>query len=280
MFNYKRIRDLGFLLTDIKGCIAYLVRIDPQFWAVSEIVGNVKPEVEATSIIMNALVSYRLKMPGEKYWMLFSVELIREKPSKQNILLWFNSLLQKHNPLSMKSKISRLEKFRKTKIFHQLSEKPVEYCFKLGEFNLELGRVYGDPYAKTIVFATKMYYYYCLAKGFEPPLDYNIVFPVDRRNALLTYTLGLIRRCRDIDESKCIELLMSRYRRQVINAWDHIARFSGIPPLILDTITWIAYGNIDAIERVIVRIPNQYCRDIVKNVIVKLYSMPRSWSRL
>ena len=38
---------------------------------------------------------------------------------------------------------------------------------------------------------------------------------------------------------------MGRMRNMVIKTWDLVARASGIPPLILDTITWALLGTRD-----------------------------------
>lgn len=271
ILDYERIMYVGFLLSQIKDCIGYIVRIDPQFWAISDIVDKVRSGIGAVAIIMNALVSYRLVMPGEEYWSVFSREFISSSPSFNNIIQWFKLFLKKYNPLTFEYKISRLRKFAKTSVFSTLFNEPDIYCYDIDILNSALGKIYKDPNAKTVLFSTKMYYYYCIAKGLEPMLDFNIPLPIDRRIAKLTYMLGLLIECRKRKKQINIDLLMNKYRLKVFDAWNYIAMFSGIPPLILDTIMWVISGNYLG-EKTISRILNKYCIDNARRVLKSLYT--------
>ena len=241
--DFSSVAKIAGFLKLFKPCIPYLPRIDPQFWAITSIVYEDRDYV--SYILSNALVSYQLRIPGEKYWLGFSEKILRDKPGNDQLINWFREFLLEYNPLYINSKLSRIKRFYNSTLHKQLVADPTRYCRDLSLLWDELKRLYRDPYAKTVVFSVKMYYYYCLARGFETPVDYNIVFPVDRRNALLTLKLGLIKECGDKVMRKCVEKLMGSMRNMVIKTWDLVARVSGIPPLILDTITWALLGTRD-----------------------------------
>jgi len=212
------------------------VRVDPQYWAIYSIVSvNRSYTVYA---VANALVSYQLTMRGEEYWNLLAEQLLASRPSLSELKSWFREFLARHNPRSYNVKYSRITRFTETRLYRELSSQPLKYCSDLGTLNSILGSIYGGSSAKTVVFATKIYYYACSASGCEALLDFDIDIPVDRRNAVITIDLGLLN-----VSGVSVEALLSKYRSIITNAWRIISNATGIPPLLIDTITWAVLGN-------------------------------------
>jgi len=236
LLNTTRILEVAHKLSRLKPCIPYIVRIDPQYWAIYSIVTvNSGYTVYA---VANALVSYQLTMRGEEYWNSLAKQLLASRPGLSELKSWFREFLAHYNPRSYSAKYSRITRFTDTSLYRELSSQPLKYCSNLSTLNSLLGSIYGNSSAKTVVFATKIYYYACLASGCEAPLDFDIDIPVDRRNAAITANLGLI----NVSEVS-VETLLSRYRSIIASAWRIISNTAGIPPLLIDTITWAVLGN-------------------------------------
>jgi len=248
LLNTSRILEVARKLSRLKPCIPYIVRVDPQYWAIYRVVSaNLSYTVYA---VANALVSYQLTMRGEDYWNLLAEQLLAGKPSLSELKSWFREFLARYNPRSCSAKYSRITRFTGTSLYRELSSQPLKYCSNLSTLNSILGSIYGDPSAKTVVFATKIYYYACLASGCEALLDFDINIPVDRRNAAITASLGLLK-----ISGVSVETLFSKYRSVVANVWRIISNAAGIPPLLVDTITWAVLGNPTAARSYVHKLP-------------------------
>jgi len=261
LLNTSRILEVVRKLSRLKPCIPYIVRIDPQYWAIYSVV-SANPGYTVYAVA-NALVSYQLIMRGEEYWNLLAERLLASKPSLSELKEWFREFLARYNPRSYSAKYSRITRFTGTSLYRELSSQPLKYCSDLSTLNSLLGSIYGDPGAKTVVFATKIYYYACLASGCEALLDFDIDIPVDRRNASITASLGLLN-----ISGVSVETLLSKYRSVIASAWRIISNATGIPPLLVDTITWAVIGNPTAAKSYAYALPHQ-----CSSVLIELNSV-------
>ncbi len=143
----------------------------------------------------------------------------------------------------MATKISRLRKFFTSSLPQKMYLNPCMYSSDQYNLIKVLSSIMGqDIYAKTIVFAAKMYYYASDVIGCNPRADPRVPIPVDRRIATISLLSGLIKPC-DIKYSgnlrTIVYKLMSRYKKLIVKAWFSIANESNIPCIFLDTIIWI-----------------------------------------
>jgi len=262
LLNTESILRVAEAFKCIKPCVPFIVRADPQFWAIHQVARI--DQGYATYIIANALVSYQLVMPGEKYWMKFSIELAKSKPSVRDLAVWFKVFLAYYNPLARDAKLKRIEKLVSSNLYKDLASSPTLYCSELSLLRDRLVEIYRDPLAKTTLFAVKMYYYYCLASGLEAPLDYNIGIPVDRRNAQLTLKLKLLG-----GVSNNADALLDEHRDRVVEAWKIISRASGIPPLLIDTITWAILGQPTNLGELVTEdtVP-EFCTELLRKCLI------------
>lgn len=241
---YGRIQRLGLALRDMYIAIDKLVDADPQYRAVVGLCERVYPETAVLFTIGNALVSYRLVLRGEDYWSIFTKELVK---TINNVPFhgFFKDFLSRYNRVGLNGKLSRIMRFSRSKIFRMLMKSPTGYCGLLKELNKELAlAVNSDEKAKTVVFATKMYYYICRAYGADLSIDYLLPMPVDTRNAELSLKIGVITGCHG-GIRKCVQDLISRkHRGLVIEAWNMVSLISGVPVLLIDTFTWLLSGVI------------------------------------
>ncbi|MET1159656.1 MAG: N-glycosylase/DNA lyase [Thermoprotei archaeon] len=253
-----RVFELGKAFSVVKPYIPYIHVIDPQYWSIKRVI-EVNSDTGVLLVVGNSIVSYRLMLRGEDYWNIFA-EYANRFGEIDKYLDWFAEFLKKYNRIRFADKMSRVRKLYNSILFRNLSSKPYTYCDNLSEFNRILANTLkSELSAKTIVFTTKMYYYACLASGTATLMDFDIEFPVDRRNAALTVHTCMVK-CTN-SYLKCIDLLMSRYRNVVISVWKIVSKTSGIPPLIIDTFTWILRGLLDR---------GVSHRDIVKNIKEKI----------
>lgn len=238
--DINRARCIGSALGKLKRYAGYIYRVDPQFWAVTSVVDGVDLPLASTSIVGNALVSYRLSMRGESYWSLFSKRVVENPISASEYVNWFSEFLGRYNRINYRDKVRRIVKFSESRVYNRLLTEPLAYCNGLLDLNEELGREFRDSASKTVVFATKMYLYTCIACGASAQIDQDIPIPVDRRIALLTARSKLVSGCSS--ESDCASSLVSN-RSLVIDAWNLVSRISGVPPILIDTFAWILLGR-------------------------------------
>lgn len=255
---------------------------DPQFKAVNMVV-NAYGYKAIALVVANALVSYRLTLTGEEYWIEFANWFIKARPrigKADDVLNAFSSFLSvsKGNRILRVQKLNRLKRI--ARVIEDILEQPDRYLdLKLLIRELAMS-LKAKPFEKTIVFAAKMAYYTFKTLGYNARLEEVTVIPVDKRIALLTVTSGLL----DTDPKN----IMSRYRDTAIGAWREIARLSNIPLLRLDAIVWLParglekllyMGRIEAARDEFARklssfssglIDWQTARDVAKQILYRL----------
>ncbi len=243
--NAERIEKIAKVLRSIGyGKILLLEENDPQYKAVGRLLYSSMVKDAVAAIVANALISYRLSGEGEKYWSEFSEYFsTRLKGSRQ--LAMFREFLEKYskyNRFLREQKLNRLRKFYGSSLYAKLKKDPLHYCDKLNEFNKELASIFKkSSYSKTIVFATKMYYYVCRNLGYGVKPEKSIPIPVDRRVCFISLTSGIIENTIVPHSLKhYIEELMKKYAKLVVKAWGIVSEKTYIPPLNIDSIIWLS----------------------------------------
>ncbi len=237
----SRIDELADTLSKTKRIIPVIEDNDPQYRAVYMLAEKKGCGVVALSIVANALVSYQLTSRGETYWSMFAEWMMKTESSTPYYLLETHTRFLRDTPynrLGLSRKIERLKKIYNSTLASELYDNPLKYCERIDELTNRISNILGtDPFAKTIVFAGKMYYYVCRACGAS--VGGEIPVPVDRRVAYVSLSSCLIKGC----SSELIEcsrdLMKPRYRNLVINAWIEVSKKSGIPSYNLDSIIWV-----------------------------------------
>jgi DNA-(apurinic or apyrimidinic site) lyase len=218
-----------------------LVSKDPQFVAIRSLVDSIDGDA-AIPIVLNALISYRLGIRGEEYWLRFS-EFFRIRDSKPLDSKFEEFLRSVRSTWGLEQKINRVRKALTSSVIKSLSRDPYVYCSDLEELVKSLSKHLGvEESSKTMVFTAKMYGYFCIASGRK--VDFSgIDMPVDYRNALLAITSCLveIEACRDV--SDCAKMLTSGKASSIVRkAWGEVCDLLKTPCLLLDTFTWLFTG--------------------------------------
>ncbi len=242
--SLERIEKLSDLIRSIGiKTIYYIEDHDKQFEAMKILHSRTKHTGYVCLLaVSNALISYRLSMKGEDYWLLFAKYFSKTHPNffkaLDNIVNFLNTY--KVNRILLKQKISRLRKFYESRISRTLFEKPWYYSKDITKLWRELARnLNTSPRRKTIVFSVKMFYYaYYASTGVRISLPYEIPIPVDFRVALISLTSGLISiNSRNLREKA--NLLLAKYDETVRDVWKIISQKTNIPPLNLDALVWV-----------------------------------------
>ena len=283
-----RCRGLGLFLgtvPEIMSIIDLIEESDKQFIALKRIVGRLPVAIVLNMVIANSLISYFLTGKGEDYWSEFADYLARMKNHLKNadcedMLKIHREFLKisKYNRLSLQNKYSRLEKYYFSQICRKIMNEPFRYTNDLSHLTRELERITGSrSTSKTIVFASKMYWYVCKIVGKNVRGDIDM--PIDRRNAFITISSGIIRGCNDSIEECVSALISSKYSSLARRAWRIIRQYSGIPLYRLDALTWnmaphIRYSRSpdEALTRFcedFSRVCNKH-RDLIKQIILEL----------
>lgn len=203
--------------------ILALEKRDPQYLAICRLC-RARGERDAARLAMlNALVSYRLAGKGEEHWEYFA-EFFSKKRGRDLCEEFLEYL--KASPYLALARNARIKR----------ALKACRYEPDLGDLARtwrDLATLVGaDTESKTVVFAIKILnYVYMCCRDADRLLPREIPIPVDYRVAKLTVCLGLIRATPE-------EAL--RRAREVQEVWNKIAEASGIPPLHIDTLLWLA----------------------------------------
>ncbi|AFA38237.1 Uncharacterized protein conserved in archaea [Pyrobaculum oguniense TE7] len=213
----ETLRHLGIV------AVLQMEKRDPQYRAVCDVVKTHGELAGARLALMNALVSYRLSGKGEEHWLYFG-QYFAERDIRD--FCW--DFLE-YIDTSPYLKVGR--ETRKKRIL-----KVCRYVPDLEDLSATLRQLSqllsADPEQKTLVFAIKMLNYaYMCSRGVDRLLPFDIPIPVDYRVAHLTWCAGLL-------ELRPEEAMRSY--REVQRVWDVVARKSGIPPLHIDTVLWLA----------------------------------------
>ena len=283
--NIHRIHAIASVLQRVRPeAIDAIEFNDPQFKAISRVV-DVYGHKAVALVVANALVSYRLTLTGEEYWLEFANWFTKTRPHIEkvdDILNAFSSFLDvsKGNKILRVQKLNRLR--RAARVIENVlaqSNRYLDLKLLVSELAMSLR---AKPFEKTIVFAAKMAYYTFRILGYNARLEEITMIPIDKRLALLTATSGLL----DADPKN----IMSRYRDTAIEAWREVARLSNIPLLRLDAIVWLPArglekllykGRIEAARDEFARKLNSYssglidwhtARDIAKQILYRIPS--------
>lgn len=200
-----------------------LERRDPQYRAVCNVVKRHGETVGSRLAMLNALISYRLTGKGEEHWEYFGKYF-----SQLEVIDLCRDFL-KYIETSPFLKIG-VEARKKRAL------KACDYVPNLEDLGLtlrQLSHIVGARREqKTLVFTIKILNYaYMCSRGVNRVLPFDIPIPVDYRVARLTWCAGLI----DFPPEEALR----RYEA-VQKIWDAVARETGIPPLHLDTLLWLA----------------------------------------
>jgi len=238
-----RVKRVGEALSLVPSVAVDVVETsDPQYIAVKKLY-SVHGEAVAALVVANALVSYRLTLPGEEYWSEFAAYFsARPLPgSAEELVEQMGTFLRRSrgNRRLVEQKVSRLR--RAEHVLQRLLEYPQDYR-DLEKLVHDLSAAYsGRGVEKTVVFAAKMLHYLHRAMGVE---EYNadvIPIPIDRRMALLTYTSGII--------DAPPEAIMTRLRDAAVEAWLAVSKESGIPAISLDAVIWLPAYRLETLLR-------------------------------
>lgn len=213
---------------------------DPQYLAVKRLVKTRGCGEASILVLLNSLVSYKLKSTGEEYWTRFA-DYFSDVSRTINDRVFSDFLDWSGNTILKEQKLSRIRRVLSSSLPAQLIVEPLSYCSKISLLvDLLSKSLRSSRESKTISFAAKMYGYVCYACGVEP--DYSgIGIPLDYRTAVLTLTSCLV----DCDGalSTCVdELLTGKHAKSVREAWNVICSIAGIPCLQVDTLTWLVTG--------------------------------------
>ena len=195
-------------------------RVDPQYRFVSRVAAAWGGDA-CLLAVLNAVVSYRLAGRGEEHWEYWSQRFSTRRGEPCGEFARFVVESPFLRPLR-EQRLRRVER---------VCRSPPS-CDDLVRLVHALAVALGSDWrSKTIVFAAKMAGYALRALGQRLIFPMEIPIPVDYRVARMTYCAGLI----DVDA----EAAMRRYRA-VQDVWSRVAQLSGVPPLHIDTLVWLA----------------------------------------
>lgn len=200
-----------------------LERRDPQYRAVCSVVGRHGESVGARLAMLNAVVSYRLTGKGEGHWEFFGkfFTQLKIRDVCRDFLRYLET--SPYLRIGLDGRKKRVLKI-------------CNYTPNLEDLGTTLRQISSLLGArgeqKTVVFAVKILnYVYMCSRGMDRVLPFDIPIPVDYRVAHLTWCAGLT----DLPPREA----MRRYE-VVQRIWNEVARGSGIPPLHIDTLLWLA----------------------------------------
>ncbi len=243
--NYGRIKTLSELIGKLGLKTIYSIEDkDKQLEAMKKLYAETKHVGYVCLLaISNALISYRLSVKGEEYWLAFSRELSKTNPSLRYALKNIVSFLKESslNVVNLEQKISRLRKLYSTNIVRIVFNSPEAYAKNITMLWKDLSKALNaDPKSKTIVFSIKMFYYaYYASTGKRIKLPMEIPIPVDFRISTITLTSGLLTLNSQMTHANKVKLLLSRYSDIVRSVWKEIGERTNIPPLNLDALIWV-----------------------------------------
>ena len=285
--SYERVETLSELIGKLGlETIYFIEEKDKQLEAMRQLyAGTGHVGYVCLLAVSNALISYRLSVKGEEYWLTFSKELSKTKPSLNNALENIVRFLRKHrlNVVNLSQKTNRLKKLYSTNVVHVIFNNPEIYAKNIVSLWKDIGRVlHANPRSKTIVFSIKMFYYaYYASTGSRIKLPMEIPLPVDFRISTITLTSGLMRFRQPITLADKVKLLLSRYSDVVREIWSKISIKSNIPPLNLDALIWVFGRNISlqCTRKEIIHRTLEYLRELlgrepnalIKNLIYEFF---------
>lgn len=238
--NWNRLATIAEALKPLKQLVYDLYVKDPQYIAVKKLVELRGCGEASLLVLLNSLVSYKLRTTGEEYWTRFAV-YFSDRARAVDELAFANFLDWSGNNVLKEQKLSRIRRVLTSELPAQLLSNPLSYCSKIPQLVDQLSRVTkSERESKTISFAAKMYGYVCLACGTE--VDYGeIGIPLDYRTAVLTLTSCMAECTGTLDE--CTEEILSGKGAMLVKeAWKTVCSITEIPCPYLDTLTWLVTG--------------------------------------
>jgi len=235
--NTERARRIAESLAEIgpRGLDA-IESSDPQFLSI-ESVGRSK-SCCLWLFYVNALISYKLKLRGEEYWLKFG-EFIANLcdcgagPQLHERLL--EEFTRRYNNILLQQKLERLRKVLRCKDF--VSDIIEHRYDDLRDLVYDTSRcLRTQPHSKTVLFAAKIYYY--ISKYLKIPCNvpHELPIPVDIRVAKMSVLSGLLE---GADANINASILETKHIKKIQYAWNLVAELSGIPPIRIDSVLWI-----------------------------------------
>ena len=245
--NSDRIKRIAELLSPHKNLLEILYRRDPQYIAVQGLLRARKCEETCILVLLNALVSYQLNMPGEQYWLNFARHF--SENTGRDLYSLFENFLRTHSSRMLSWKLSRVKKLLSSELILELQRDPFKYCRNTAELARKLASILKTrDLSKTVLFAVKMYGYVCDLCGVKPEyIDLKI--PLDFRNALIALASCIVSikgvNVAGANIYKYAKLLTSqKYSNLVQSALSELCRELKISCIHLDTFTWLFTGII------------------------------------
>jgi len=273
--NELKVKYLGSKLKDLGIEVIHVIEgYDPQFISLKRLSNTpyLKKEFIPILSLLNALISYQLSCRGEEYWNEFSINVAKylNDDSDDIVSSLINFLKNSRcNRIQVNAKIKRLLNLKKASFIKKLLDGLQYFSENLEDLWITLSNALKvSKESKTVVFSIKMFYYgwkavFCTNIKIPP----QIPIPVDRRVAKVTYNAGLIRPTEDMSRSKAINLLISKYRKLVIDVWFMVSKISYIPPLNLDSLVWLSL-NESTMRNVVKRINKFKAKELMEVINV------------
>ena len=211
---------------------------DPQLHAVRRVAEARGTGFAAVTAVLTALVSYRLTMRGEEWWTCYAETLSRGRgrgsltDAYREVKAFLESCPGAR--VQRKAKQARIDKasHKARQALERLYHDPAQILSGASWLTAQLAKALGQkPWRKTIVFSAKMAYYAARTTTDPTPAPWDVPIPVDLRIACVSASSGLV-------DAPSYKLLLQR-PLPVIEAWNRVAEYSGIPPLNLDSVLWL-----------------------------------------
>ncbi len=242
MIVESRVRALATAVRRVAVALDVIERSDPQYKAVEAITAR-HGRAALAIVVANALVSYRLRVPGEEYWQRYSRWwLSRPTPSSiEDLVKGVVEFLERERlGAAIELKTRRLLRAREA--LKTVLENP-ESAANLENLVRMLQRVLkAKGGEKTLFFAAKMAYYALKALGLPVETESPALgMPIDSRIALVTSSSGIL----EADPAT----IYTRLRDKAIEAWEKVAKISNIPVIKLDALIWLPARGIEKLLR-------------------------------
>ncbi|RLE81670.1 MAG: hypothetical protein DRJ51_03375 [Thermoprotei archaeon] len=288
--NERRVEAISDILSSVqaRNFLDLIESSDIQFKVTGRIVNMLGDEVKtAVLIVGTALISYQLSAKGEVHWRYFEgvVEHHKDKGPKEILLTFLDKSPSTNRMRGVKRR--RIERFflRFVPLFE---EEFSSYTVNLEEFREDLAKAMKSyPNAKTIVFATKMFYYVLKALGLNVNIPPSIPIPVDHRVCLVTLTSGIVESSSyTAGFSRLANSLRSKHAESVRRVWNRISSLSSTPSLKIDSLLWILGGvfedsnfnfrkTITLVEKLVNRKLSRAEKDIIREFMQKAIEVGR-----
>jgi len=242
--NESRVIDVAKTLRNVGLKTIYAIEDhDPQLEAVKMIFEETS-HIGYTCLlaVANSLISYKLAVKGEKYWLEFGLYMSKTKPSHEGAFENFMKFLKekKLNVFNIDAKVKRLETFLKSPLATGIYSNPQLYVHDLEKLRKAIVETLKtNPDSKTVVFSIKMFYYaYYVSTGKRIAIPFTIPLPVDVRISALTISSGVLEIPSIRDFRSKTYYLLGKRPGKVRKIWLKISMLCKIPSLNIDSLLW------------------------------------------